>query len=145
MVSGASNQIRTGDLVLTKDARCRLRHGSISIFYALYLILTKDVLCHLSYNSVFSNPYYLQFIFYTLRAAFVKCSLAASVRGPAANYGGFTTGISPASVEHQIHIAPHTRRKPSCPQSRRHTERIRVICAGRERNELPHAREARGQ
>ncbi len=47
---GASDEIRTRDLVLTKDARCRLRHGSILHIYNP-INPYKGYLCELNYKS----------------------------------------------------------------------------------------------
>ena len=70
--SGASKQIRTADLILTKDALCHLSYGSLFSFrgrcggeimvaawnvplrLARDLILTKDALCRLSYGSLYN-------------------------------------------------------------------------------------------
>ena len=66
-VDGAVNQIRTGDLFLTKEVLCRLSYNSIFNFNAIiseqrkdtiftiethiHTAITKEVLCLLSYIS----------------------------------------------------------------------------------------------
>ena len=55
---GAATQIRTGDLVLTKDALYLLSYSSNSIYLCqsswMDYILTKDALYRLSYSSTFA-------------------------------------------------------------------------------------------
>ena len=62
--NGALNQIRTGDLVLTKDALCRLSYKSKCVFGGYSVVgaigsarLTKDALCHLSYKSIIEKSF----------------------------------------------------------------------------------------
>ena len=61
---GAASQIRTGDLILTKDALYRLsyssryavkKYGAASQIRTGDLILTKDALYRLSYSSIFDS------------------------------------------------------------------------------------------
>ena len=55
---GAATQIRTGDLVLTKDALYLLSYSSNSVYLCqsswMDYILTKDALYRLSYSSIFA-------------------------------------------------------------------------------------------
>ena len=56
---GAATQIRTGDLVLTKDALYLLSYSSNSVYLCqsswMDYILTKDALYLLSYSSIFTS------------------------------------------------------------------------------------------